>query len=89
MYPPQSNKAPILANYTKFAHHFSIWTEKNGTLKLQQIAQNPLNSPILMVNPAELTKLAPILIILLFCFLDTHKTGSNILLVQITRNSQP
>ena len=25
--------APILANYVKFADHFSIWTTRNGNLK--------------------------------------------------------
>ena len=32
LYPPQNiQNAPILANYAKFADHFSIWTTRNGT----------------------------------------------------------
>ena len=31
---PQSiQKAPVLANYVKFADHFSIWTTRSGNLK--------------------------------------------------------
>ena len=31
---PQSiQKAPISANYAKFANHFSIWTTRSGNLK--------------------------------------------------------
>ena len=34
MYSPKVvKKAPILANYVKFADHFSIWTTRNGNLK--------------------------------------------------------
>ena len=34
LYPPQNiQNAPILANYAKFADHFSIWTTRNGNLK--------------------------------------------------------
>ena len=34
LYPPKVFKiAPILANYAKFADHFSILTTRNGTLK--------------------------------------------------------
>ena len=34
LYPPQNiQNAPILANYAKFANHFSIWTTRNGNLK--------------------------------------------------------
>ena len=34
LYPPQNiQNAPILANYVKFADHFSIWTTRNGNLK--------------------------------------------------------
>ena len=34
LYPPKVFKiAPILANYAKFADHFSIWTTRNGNLK--------------------------------------------------------
>ena len=34
MYPPQSSqKAPVSANYAKFADHFSIWTTRTGNLK--------------------------------------------------------
>ena len=34
LYPPQNiQNAPILANYAKFANHFSIWTMRNGNLK--------------------------------------------------------
>ena len=32
--PQNIQNAPILANYTKFADHFSIWTTRNGNLKL-------------------------------------------------------
>ena len=31
--PPKSQKAHVLANYMKFADHFSIWTTRNGNLK--------------------------------------------------------
>ena len=31
--PQSSQKAPISANYAKFADHFSIWTTRNGNLK--------------------------------------------------------
>ena len=49
MYPPQSiQKAPVLANYAKFADHFSIWTTRNGNLKfhgklheIRSIRQSP------------------------------------------------
>ena len=40
----------ILANYMKFADHFSIWTTRNG------IAQNLLNSPTHTANHAKLTQ---------------------------------
>ena len=34
LYPPKNiQSAPILANYAKFADHFSIWTTRNGNLK--------------------------------------------------------
>ena len=34
LYPPKIFKMPpILANYAKFANHFSIWTTRNGKLK--------------------------------------------------------
>ena len=34
MYPPKVvKKAPILANYAKFAGHFLIWNPRNGNLK--------------------------------------------------------
>ena len=37
MYPPKvCQKAPILANYVKFADHFSIWTTGNGNLKVNR-----------------------------------------------------
>ena len=32
--PQSSQKAPVSANYAKFAHHFSIWIRKNGNLKV-------------------------------------------------------
>ena len=49
MYPPQSiQKAPVSANYVKFADHFSIWTTRNGNLKfhsklrsIRSIRQSP------------------------------------------------
>ena len=49
MYHPQSiQKAPVLANYVKFADHFSIWTTRNGNLKfhsklhgIRSIRQSP------------------------------------------------
>ena len=59
MYPPQSSqKAPVLANYAKFADHFSIWTTRTGNLKFhsklreirsirqppQRITRNPHDS---------------------------------------------
>ena len=31
--PQISQKAPVLANYAKFADHFSIWTTRKGNLK--------------------------------------------------------
>ena len=31
--PQNIQNAPISANYTKFADHFSIWTTRNGNLK--------------------------------------------------------
>ena len=31
--PQNIQNAPILANYAKFADHFSIWTTRNGNLK--------------------------------------------------------
>ena len=31
--PQSSQKAHILANYAKFADHFSIWTTRNGNSK--------------------------------------------------------
>ena len=38
MYPPKIFKMPpILANYAKFADHFSIWTTRNGNLKFHSI----------------------------------------------------
>ena len=34
LYAPKIFKMPpILANYVKFADHFSIWTTRNGNLK--------------------------------------------------------
>ena len=35
VYPPPKvvKKAPVLANYTKFTDHFSIWTTRTGNLK--------------------------------------------------------
>ena len=49
MYPPQSiQKAPISANYAKFADHFLIWTTRTGNLKfhsklreIRSIRQSP------------------------------------------------
>ena len=32
--PQNILNAPILANYVEFADHFSIWTTRNGNLKL-------------------------------------------------------
>ena len=49
--------------------------------------KNPPNSLILGANHAKLTNFALISINLLFSFLDTRKTGSNTLLVRITRIS--
>ena len=31
--PLSSQKAHVLANYAKFANHFSIWTMRNGNSK--------------------------------------------------------
>ena len=33
MYPPKVVKRPVLANYAKFADHYSIWTTRNENLK--------------------------------------------------------
>ena len=56
---------------------------------LQQITQNPPNLLILRANHAEINKIRTNFKYSSTCFLDTHKTGSNTLLVRITRISQP
>ena len=55
--PLSSQKTHTLANYVKFANHFSIWVTRNGNPKfLQQIAQNPLNLPTPTANHAKLAQ---------------------------------
>ena len=51
--------------------------------------QNLPSSPIFTANHADLAKFMLFLITFLFLLLDIRKTGSNTLLVQITRISQP
>ena len=60
MYTPQSNQKHIsLANNAKFMNHFPIHTiGKWNSQNLQRIAQNPFNSPILVLNPTKFTPTA-------------------------------
>ena len=57
VFPQSIQKAPVLANYAKFADHFSIWTTRNGNLKfhsklreIRSIRQSPWRT---MRNPRD------------------------------------
>ena len=60
MYPPKVvQKAPVSANYAKFADHFSIWTMRKWKPQIsQQIARNSLNSPTTTANHAKSARLS-------------------------------
>ena len=56
VHPPNNQKHIILANNAKFANHFPIRTiGKWNSQNLQQIAQNLLNSPVLVLNHVKFT----------------------------------
>ena len=60
MYPPKVIKPPFWQITQNSPTILQFGPRKMETLKLQQIVQNPLSSPILTGNPTELTKLAQI-----------------------------
>ena len=56
--PLSNQKAHVLANYVKFANHFSIWTTEMETPNFKRITQNPLNSSTPTANHMKLAKFA-------------------------------
>ena len=62
MYPPKVvKKPPVLANYAKFANHFSIWTTGNGNLKFYSELRKIRSIP--QTHTANHTKLVQFMLI--------------------------
>ena len=66
LYPPKDFKiAPILANYAKFADHFSIYTTRNGNLKyhskLREIRSIRQRQQRMTQNPRDYCLFLPVL----------------------------